>query len=130
MNSTGHRSGFRPRLLAGLFVVLAMPALASAEALQFQNEAGAPVVVQAACVVRGRLLRDRPYLVQVNDKSPAIVLPGDKVITIYEAKVPNRVLFQGVIPAGLEDQAFSIKLDAKPPGLKLEKIVPPKPKRP
>jgi hypothetical protein len=62
------------------------------------------------------------------DKTPGIVLPGNKIITISEAKVPNRVLFQGVIPAGTDDQVFSIKVDGT--RLKLEKVRPKRSERP
>jgi hypothetical protein len=112
-------SGFGPRLLAGFFAVLLAPAVANAESLNFRNETPVPVVVQGACVVRGVLVRDRPYLLAPGDKSPAIALPGNKVITIYEAKVPNRVLFQGVVPAGTDDQVFDIQADG--PRVKIEK---------
>jgi hypothetical protein len=112
-------SGFRPCLLAGLTVLVLAPGFALAETLHFRNETPIPVVVQGACVLRGALVRDRPYLLQPTDKSPAITLPGNKVITIYDAKVPSRVLFQGVIPAGTDDQIFNIQVDGA--RLKIEK---------
>lgn len=115
----GRSSGFRPYLLAGLAALLLTPGLVRAEAVQVKNETSIAVVVQAACVVRGLAVRDKPYLLNPNDKSPAIVLPGNKVITVYDAKVPTRVLFQGVIPATADDQAFSLQVDGA--RLKLEK---------
>jgi hypothetical protein len=116
----GRFAGLGPRLVAGLAVLLLTGGLARADALQFRNDTSAPVIVQGACVAVGnRLVRDRPYLLNPTDQTPAIVLPGNKIITITEAKVPNRVLFQGVIPAGTEDQVFSIKTDG--PRVKLDK---------
>jgi hypothetical protein len=121
----GRSSGFRPYLLAGLALALLTPGLARAEMLQFRNETTLAVVIQGACVVRGAVVRDRPHLLNPNDKSPAIVLPGNKIITIYDAKVPTRILFQGVVPAGADDQIFSIQVDGT--RLKLEKQRPMRP---
>jgi hypothetical protein len=116
----GRIAGVGPRLVAGLAVLLLSNGLARADSLQFRNDTTAPLIVQGASVVAGnRLVRDRPYLINPTDQTPAIVLPGNKIITISEAKVPNRVLFQGLIPAGAEDQVFYIKPDGA--RLKLEK---------
>jgi hypothetical protein len=116
----GRIAGLGPRLVAGLAVLLLSSGLACADSLQFRNDTSAPIIVQGASVVAGnRLVRDRPYLLNPTEQTPAIVLPGNKIITISEAKVPNRVLFQGVIPAGTDDQVFNIKPDGT--RLKLEK---------
>jgi hypothetical protein len=123
-----HRSpGLRPRLLGALAAVLLVPGLARSEALEFRNDTRAPVIVQGTCLVRGALVRDRPYLVNPNDKSPAISLPGGKVIWIYDAKVPSRVLLRQTIPAGTEDQLFSIQPDAGGTRVRLEKARPMRP---
>jgi hypothetical protein len=127
MNRRLRSSGLRPRLLGALAAVLLVPGLARSEALQFRNDTREPVIVQGGCLVRGALVRDRPYLVHPNDKSPPISLPGGKVIWIYDAKVPNRVLLQQTIPAGTEDQLFSIQPDAAGTRVRLEKA---RPKRP
>ena len=103
---------------AGLFAVLLvglLPAGARAgapvEELLFRNETNGPIIVQGACVVRGVLRRDRPYLLRVGDTTPPIVLPGNKVITIYDGLNTNHVVFQGTIPGGLGNQAFGVGLD-------------------
>jgi hypothetical protein len=127
MNRRIRSSGVRPCLLAG-FVCLFVAANAPAEVLQFRNETTSTVVIQGSCVVRGALVRDRPYLLNAGDKSPDIVLPGNKIITISEAKVPNRVLFQGVIPAGADDQAFNILPDGA--RVRIEKRKPKRAERP
>jgi hypothetical protein len=117
------------RYLSAAMLLLFVPALARAEALRFHNETTGPVIIQCSSVVGGtRLMRDRPYLLNVGDKTPDIVLPGNKTITISEAKVPNRVLFQGVIPAGTDDQAFNILLDGQ--RVKVEKRKPKRGERP
>jgi hypothetical protein len=116
----------RPCLSAVLIVVC--PALASAEAVTFRNECTAPMVVQAVSIGPGGVVRrDRPYLLNPGDATPGIVLPGDKIVTIYDARVPNRVLFQGAIPAGRADQYFGVVPDAVPGRVRIEPRRPPRP---
>src|SRR3954447_414747 len=112
-----------PRLLAVLLAAL-LPASAAAEMVTVRNETRGPLVVQGACVVRGRLMRDRPRLLAPGDATPAIAMPGDKVLTVYEPRNPNRVLYQGVIPAGTDDQTYRLVPDG-PGGLRLEQRRPP-----
>jgi hypothetical protein len=109
MDRPGCSTSLSPRLLVGLAAVLLAPGLSRGESLWFRNDTTVPIVVQGACVVRGALVRGRPYLVNPGEKSPAIKLPGDKVITIYEAKVPNRMLYQEVITGGTDDQLISVQ---------------------
>jgi hypothetical protein len=116
------------RWLATAALVLFVPGLSRAESLRFHNETTGPVIIQCSSVDRGKLMRDRPYLLNVGDKTPEIVLPGNKTITISEANVPNRMLFRGVIPASADDQAFNILLDG--PRLKVEKRKPRRADRP
>jgi len=85
---------------------------ASAETLVFRNDCKAPVVVQVVSVFRGVFRRDRPYLLHPGDiTKPGVALIGDKVITIYDAKVPNRILYQGAVPSSSLDRHFSIVPD-------------------
>ncbi|HZY85584.1 MAG TPA: hypothetical protein VFE78_12190 [Gemmataceae bacterium] len=115
-----HHSLGRLRPCLTAVVVCLLPGTAGAEALAFRNECKAPVVVQAVSVFRGRVFRDKPYLLKTGDTTPDIVLPGDKVITVYDAKVPNRVLFQGALPASPNNQAFGIVPDVPPPKVRVE----------
>jgi hypothetical protein len=111
------------RFSAGLAAVLVgglLPGTAAAEALAFRNECKVPVVIQAVSVFRGRVFRDKPYLLNPGDVTPNIVLPGDKVITVYDAKVPNRELFKGALPASPVNQAYGIVPDTPPPKVRME----------
>jgi hypothetical protein len=119
MNRRTRSPGICPRLLAGAVLLLFAPLAAHAESLHIHNETTTTVLVQSSCVVSGSLVRNRPYLLNPGDKTPSIVLPGDKRIEIFEAKVPNRVLFRGVIKSSMDDQAFNIVLDGS--RLKVEK---------
>lgn len=101
---------FPPRLLAALLVML-LPAAAPAETLIFHNRLKESVFVQASSVFRGMLKRDRARLVKPGDKTRAISLPGDKIIVISDPFVPNKVLYQGAVPAGRMDLHYDIVLD-------------------
>ena len=104
-----------------LAALLLAPALASAGTITIYNDdaTAVPVIVQATCVVRGKLVRDKPDLLTKGDKSHAIALPGNKVVTIYDARVANRVLFQTVIADSADDLQFTIAPDTTAPKLKL-----------
>src|ERR1019366_7353351 len=112
-------------LLAVLIVSL-LPAGARAETLLFRNDTKAAIIVQAGCVVRGVLRRDRPYLLKPGDSTPGITMPGNKVITVYDGLHPNKVVFQGAIPGGPTDQAFIVNPDPAG-GVKLELLPMPGP---
>jgi hypothetical protein len=109
----------RPCLPAVLVVCL-LPASSSAQTLLFRNECPAPVVVQAVSIFRGRVFRDRPYMLNSGDTTPGIALPGDKLVTIYDAKVPNRVIFQGAIPAGPGPLLFGVVPDVVPGRVRID----------
>jgi hypothetical protein len=102
--------------LVAVLVVGMVPAGAHAEALVFRNETNGPIIVQAACVVRGVLRRGRPILLKPGDATPGIVMPGNKLITVYDGTNPNHVVFQGTVPGGPADQLFGVGLDPTTPG--------------
>ncbi len=98
--------------LAILLMVGMVPAGArAAEELIFRNETNGPIIVQGACVVRGVLHRDRPYLLKPTEMTAPIVLPGNKLITIYDGINTNHVIFQGTIPGGLGNQFLGVSPD-------------------
>jgi hypothetical protein len=123
--SLGNLSKIAAGLLAVWFVGL-LPTGARAETLLFRNDTKAPIIVQAACVVRGVLRRDRPYLLKPGDSTPGVTMPGNKVITVYDGQRPNKVLFRGAIPGGPTDQAFTVGPDPTG-GVQLEPLPMPGP---
>jgi hypothetical protein len=98
-----------------------LPAALHAETLTFRNDTNAPVVLQGSYVMRGTVRRDAPQVVQPG-ASVRVVLPGNKLITLYDAKLPNRTLFQDTIQGGNNDQSFSIKEDNAPGKVKMEQL--------
>jgi hypothetical protein len=118
---------FRPCLLAVLLACF-WPAEAPAQGLRFTNHCTAPVVVQAVCIVPGGVRRDRPYLLKPGEHTPPLLLPGDKIITVYDARVPNRVLFQGALPAGAGGMHFAVLPHVLPGRVRMELVPPPRPR--
>jgi len=104
--------------LIALVFCVAWPTAGSAEDLYFRNDTGVAVVVQGSCLIRGKIVNDRPNLV-LPGKAVRVTLPGNKVITVREPRAPNRVLLQDKVAAGTEDQFIFIKLNP-PAKLKFE----------
>jgi hypothetical protein len=114
---------------------------AEAASLHFRNETSMPVIVRGANIVNRTVRLGQPHLVQPGETcSDPILFPGNKLITIYDAKQPSRLLYQGTIPCAGTDQFFAIQVaeprpDAPksqkpaPPEVKLEPVPPPPPKR-
>jgi hypothetical protein len=110
-----------------VLIVCFAPSLASAEGIAFRNECRGPMVVQAVSIGPGGVVRrDRPYLLNPGDTTPAILLPGDKIVTIYDARVPNRILYQGAIPASSKDR-FGVVYDPVAGRVRIEVRPPPRP---
>jgi hypothetical protein len=122
------RHRFRTGNVGGLLIALAvlalLPAAAPAQSLTFINDTKVPVVVQLATGAPGRVKRDKPHQLFPGDKVK-IVLAGDKLVNVYDARNPNRVLYQGTIPDSKEDLVFSIQPD--PRGLPKVNLEPVKP---
>jgi hypothetical protein len=102
-------------------LLIAWATRASAQTLIVRNDASTAVVVQVVSVCRGVYRRDRPYLLRPGDvTTPGILLPGDKIITVYDATIPNRVLFHGALPARPLDQYFRLLPAAPLPRLRMQ----------
>jgi hypothetical protein len=104
--------------LTALLVLGALPAAARAEILWFRNDTDSPIIIQGACLIRGKPVTSRPIVLQPGDKA-RIGLPGDKLITIRDAKAPNPLLHKETVKAGLADLYILISPDPKAK-LKLE----------
>ena len=100
---------------------------AEAAKLTFRNEGSIPVVVQSTVIVRGQVQRGKPLLIQPGqtgnyDTHPA----GNASITVYDATLPSRILFQGPQVVATEDINLSVRPDpTQPAKAKLEVVKPP-----
>jgi hypothetical protein len=114
----------RGAMLVALALPFVLPTQALAETIIFTNDTKATVVVQVATVIRGAVRRGTPTTLGPGEKMRVTVL-GNKLINIYDARMPNRVLFQGTISASPDDCHYAIKHpDARLPKLDLEMVKP------
>lgn len=119
--------GLRSAVLA-LAALFGVAAAGRAETLYFQNKTDVALIIQGQAIVGGRVVTDRPVVLQPGDKAK-VALDGNKIITVREARPPNRILLEKRIPAGPRDTYYYIQADP-PLRVKLEEITPfPPPKR-
>ena len=107
-----------------LFLALALPFLlpaqSLAETIEIVNTTKGTVVVQAATVVRGMVRRGTPTTLGPGDKM-TVTVTGNKLLNIYDARFPNRMLYQGTVPASPNDGSYSIRQpDPRIPKLDLD----------
>ncbi len=102
-------------LVAGLF-----PQVADAEMVTVVNNTSWPVVVQASVLIRGVPRRDRPYQVLPGAQVMLNLPVGDRILTVTDARNPNRTLLQSILPNSLVNQAWSLNPDGPPPGVRLD----------
>jgi hypothetical protein len=114
MIGKGHSlSRATPGLLA-LLLMLVLAGTGKAEILLFRNDTRMPVIVHVVSVFNGVITRERPHLLNPKSRTPAIKLPGDKIITIHDGNTPTRILYQGTLPASLLNRSYSIIPDMRP----------------
>src|SRR5262245_11405672 len=112
-------------VLLAYFLVAPSPAqglMAATSPQGFRNDTSNPVVIQLTCVVQGVLTQTRPSLVRAGETSPRIDIPArtNKVITVYDARTPNRILFQSAFPGADGVQLYRVKFDMQTGRLKVE----------
>jgi hypothetical protein len=96
--------------LLALLVVGMLPAPAMAAWLGFRNDTDRAVVVQGFSIVGGVVRQGARHTIQPEQLSwDQIVVPGNKLIVIVDAKQPTRTLFRGTVIFGAADQFFSIQ---------------------
>lgn len=114
----------RGAILIALALPFVLPTQGLAEDLLFVNDTKATLVLQVATVVRGTVRRGAPITLVAGDKTK-ISVPGNKLINLYDARFPNRMLFQGTLPSALENAVYSItQPDLRVPKVKVEKAKP------
>ena len=111
-------------ILIALALPFVLPTQALAETIVFTNDTKGTVVVQVATVIRGAVRRGTPTTLGPGEKMRVTVL-GNKLINIYDARLPNRMLFQGTIAASPDDCHYAIKHpDPRVPKVDLEMVRP------
>lgn len=110
------------RYLSACMFLLMLPTLAAAEVVVLRNDTMVPVIVQGSCVVNGKVIRSRAIQIQPGDTAN-IILPGNKIITVHDARPPLPLINTSTVPAGKEDLYLSIQVDT-PTKAKLEPFTP------
>src|ERR1700682_1747224 len=97
-------SGSIGRFVFGLAALVLLPGGLLAETVNVLNDTKAAVVVQVAYVVNGKVVRDKPIPLKAGAAVPLNTLAGTtKLITVYDASRPDRVLHQSTLPASKTD---------------------------
>jgi hypothetical protein len=112
------------RLGLGLVALALLPGGLAAETVNVLNDTKAAVVVQCAYVVNGKVIRDKPIPLKSGATAPLNTLPGIKLIAVYDASRPDRVLHQSTIPASKTDQSYVISPSPSGKGVVLEPVKP------
>ncbi len=107
-----------PRFLKKAALALAvLPLLAGslrAAGIGFKNDHKIPIIVQGASLENNVVRRGQPLLIYPGKTVWDLNLkPGNRFITIYDARQPSRILYQspanGPIPFQDQDLLFSIR---------------------
>jgi hypothetical protein len=100
------------KLVLGLGALAILPAALPAQTVNIRNDSQAAMVVQFAYVVNGTVKRDKPIVIRPGATAPIATLAGAKLISVYDARLPNKVLHQSTIPASKDDQAYILAPNA------------------
>lgn len=101
-----------PSLLGSGSQVLAQQ---RAPSIAFRNDLKMAVIVQGATDVKGMQRRGQALVVQPTQISYDTNLPpGDRIITIYDANQPSKVLYRDRVPVRNADLQFVIVLRQAP----------------
>jgi hypothetical protein len=110
----------RGAVLLAVLLPFLLPAQALAETIEIVNNTKATLVVQCAAVVRGVVRRGAPNTLGPGEKMTVTAL-GNKLVNVYDARFPNRMLYQGTVPASLTDGSYSItQPDLRIPKLQMD----------
>ncbi len=112
------------KLVLGLAALTILPATLPAQTVNIRNDSQVALVVQFAYVVNGTVKRDKPIVIRPGATAPIATLAGAKLISVYDARMPNKVLHQSTIPASKDDQAYILAPNAAGTRIDLEPVKP------
>jgi hypothetical protein len=114
-------------LLVGV-VLVSWSSTAGAAAIGFHNTLKMNIYVEAVSIVRGRVIRDKPLLLAPGKVGWHMnVPPGNRVIYIYDANPPVRLLYRNTLAVGLPNLFFAVKPQQPVRGAPAVKLVPARP---
>jgi hypothetical protein len=101
-------------LYAGL-VLAFVPACAQAQTLGFRNDTPGPVIVQGVSIVNRIPRRDRAHVLQPGEVCwDTVPVVGNRLVTIADARLPIRTLYQNSILCPGKDLFYSIQVEVPP----------------
>ncbi len=114
---------------AGMVLLLLplAPAWGQTESIVLRNESQTAVQIHVTVVFQGQARQIRPVLLNPRATAPALIARGDKIITLYDARIPTRSLLKVTIQSSSTNQTYSIQPDLIPPKLKLVPVANPGP---
>jgi hypothetical protein len=93
-----------------LALLALLPLQARAAGIGFRNETNSPIVVQGASFVGGMLRRGQALIIHPNRSALDPRLPlGTRLIIIYDANQPNRVLLRERVEFRGQDLLFRVR---------------------
>jgi hypothetical protein len=102
-------------LAAGL-ILLVPPAVADAAWLGFRNDTRAVIVVQGASLINNKPRWGKPYRLLPGEVYwENILVPGEKVIAVFDPAQGARPVHQENITTAESDQLYSIQVEPPPP---------------
>jgi hypothetical protein len=118
MNGASRVMGLGLLALAG---VAGLPATGLAGWFGVRNDTQAVVIFQGASVANNVVRRGRPHVLNPGQEAWEFITPGPKLINIYDARMPGRVLYEGNFLAGNADLFFSFQIGTVvvPPGVQV-----------
>jgi hypothetical protein len=120
-------STFGLSLLAGVGVVCFSNGVEAAS-IGFHNHLKKNIYVEAVSIVRNKVLRDRPLLINPGKVGWHMnVPPGNRVIYIYDANPPVRLLYRNAIGVGAQNLFFAVQPAQPVRGAPRATLVPAKP---
>lgn len=120
MNAS-RRGGRLITLLLTLVVCAAGPAPATAGWFGVRNDSQAVVIFQGASVVNNVVRRGKTHVLNPGQEAWEFIQPGPKIITVYDARMPGRMLYEENFQSGTADLFFSIQVGTAvvPPGVQV-----------
>jgi hypothetical protein len=122
---------FSKRRLHGVLTALTLLVLFSGSAgaqlpepFVFRNDTSTAVVVHLSSVIRGKIVRHRPLTLLPKAVTPPLTVPGNKVVVIYDGRLPTKAVFQGTIPATAPEAIYSIYADPLTQRIDVQRVLP------
>jgi hypothetical protein len=98
-------------------------AVANAGSITYRNDTKIAVVVQGLSIINNRVIQGPVHILQPGQAAAdRILVPGNKLIIVADAKQPTRILYRDTQLIGAGDFFFGIEAEEPAKGVKPGKI--------